>query len=189
MVSSTFGLRPIECAQIKTVKVKDDLIGMKIKNAKHTDGRSFGKYRTIRFQIVDEKSEEFEALGASYRLTALFSNKSKVEAERWLKGARNFLNQLYAKNRDLKKLARKNRITLYSGRHQFSANAKQAGVPAIEIAAMMGHGSDETHVKSYGKRRVGSGRFTIQADPLDVERVEERMQVKQDNQFSQQLGR
>lgn len=97
LVSSTFGLRPIECAQIKKVKVHDDLIGMKIKNAKHTDGRSFGKYRTIWFQIVDEKSEGFEAFGASSRLTALFSNKSKIETDRWLKGARNFLNQLYAK--------------------------------------------------------------------------------------------
>lgn len=89
----------------------------------------------------------------------------------------------------MKKLARKNRITLYSGRHQFSANAKKAGVPAIEIAAMMGHGSDETHVKSYGKRRVGKGGFTIQADPLDVERVAEIIQVKQEGQSFQQLGR
>lgn len=189
LVSSTFGLRPIECAQIKEVKLRDGYIGLKIKNAKHSHGRSFGKCRTIWFSADDEQSDEFEAFRASSRLTLLFDKKSKIEADRWLKGARNFLNQLYATNSDLKKLAIKHRITLYSARHQFSANAKKAGIPASEIAAMMGHRSDETHVKSYGKRRVGKGGFGIKADPFDVERVKEKMQSKQDGPSPHQLGR
>ena len=48
-------------------------------------------------------------------------------------------------------------ITLYTARHQFSANAKSDGLSKEEVAALMGHASIYTAGEHYGKRRGGHG--------------------------------
>lgn len=50
---------------------------------------------------------------------------------------------------------RKRHITLYSGRHQFSASAKATGLSHETIAALMGHASTKTAGSSYGKTKYG----------------------------------
>ena len=47
------------------------------------------------------------------------------------------------------------RITLYTARHQFAANLRSAGVAPQEIAAMMGHSSDQTQRTHYGRGARG----------------------------------
>lgn len=52
-------------------------------------------------------------------------------------------------------------ITLYSGRHQFAADAKSAGgvgLSRAELAALMGHASCLSALQHYAGRQVGSGR-------------------------------
>lgn len=52
---------------------------------------------------------------------------------------------------------RKANITLYTGRHQFSANAKASSdVSDTERAAMMGHKTTVTSRERYGKTRTGN---------------------------------
>ena len=50
---------------------------------------------------------------------------------------------------------RKMKPTLYSGRHQFAANLKAAGYSRAEIAALMGHATDETAGQQYGRKKAG----------------------------------
>jgi hypothetical protein len=66
---------------------------------------------------------------------------------------------------------RDSHITLYSLRHQFSANAKASGFTRLEIAAMMGHAVDDTAVVHYGRKRSGFDLVRISPDPADVARV------------------
>ncbi|MGD9889291.1 MAG: integrase family protein [Halothiobacillaceae bacterium] len=53
---------------------------------------------------------------------------------------------------------RKKKISLYSARHQFAADAKSADLMPEMIAALMGYAVTETHQTHYGKRRFGHGR-------------------------------
>jgi hypothetical protein len=69
---------------------------------------------------------------------------------------------------------RRRTIAPYSGRHAFAARAK-AAYPPEEVAALMGHGVDETAFMHYGRRsRKASGGHSWplpKADPRDVARV------------------
>ena len=56
---------------------------------------------------------------------------------------------------------RKRHITLYSTRHQFSANAKSSGFSRAEIAAMMGHAVDITATIHYGRKQAGNEKVGI----------------------------
>jgi len=76
---------------------------------------------------------------------------------------------------------RKQHITLYSSRHQFSANAKFLGLPLEEIAALMGHASIETAMAHYGRRSAGNGSMRVKAHSDDVARVTELNQHRIDH--------
>lgn len=65
-------------------------------------------------------------------------------------------------------------ITLYSFRHQFTADAKASGFSRKEVAALLGHGSDETAGFHYAKRRQGTRRIGVRPDPYEVTTVRER---------------
>jgi hypothetical protein len=54
-----------------------------------------------------------------------------------------------------KKLGIREKITLYSARHQFIADAKASGLTLYEIAALVGHASIRTASEHYGKKKVG----------------------------------
>ncbi len=62
--------------------------------------------------------------------------------------------------------------TLYTGRHQFAANLKKAGYSRLEIAALMGHATDETAHSHYGKKKAGrkTGGL-VQALESEVQRI------------------
>ena len=66
------------------------------------------------------------------------------------------IRSLAQKIQSARKKARvKDKITLYSARHQFAADAKAAGLSKAEIAALMGHRSIETAGEHYGRRSAG----------------------------------
>ena len=54
---------------------------------------------------------------------------------------------------------RNKNITLYSARHQFSANAKFSNKTKAEVAALMGHAVDATATIHYGKKQFGKQRL------------------------------
>lgn len=57
---------------------------------------------------------------------------------------------------------REKRPTLYSARHQFSANAKSSGADLVSIAALMGHRSDRTATSHYGRSKHGDGTLIVE---------------------------
>jgi integrase len=64
--------------------------------------------------------------------------------------------------------------TLYSLRHQIAADAKQSGGSKAEVAALMGHASDETAGRHYGRRVSGQRRLKVQPSAADVATVRPR---------------
>lgn len=114
-----------------------------VRNAKHTHGRTCGETRSLDVSGLSP-SEQADIRYLSNRLSE--GDYAKV----------------YAACR--KRLAwvaktlwpgREKRPTLYSARHQFSADAKRSGMSKTEIAACMGHQSPETASSHYGHRTAG----------------------------------
>ena len=159
---SITGLRPVEWRDA-TLRGYAAGWALDVKNAKHTRGRAHGEHRTVHLQIDAEQAQELQCF-----LGALQSGYH----ERY-QGCR------LALRRATKALwpHRTRHPTLYTGRHQFSADAKASGLAPEQIAALMGHAVTSTHQTHYGKRRCGRGGLQAVADPRDVQRVRERMQA------------
>ncbi|MBD3612504.1 MAG: hypothetical protein HUJ13_08885, partial [Hydrogenovibrio crunogenus] len=96
-----------------------------------------------------------------------------------LRACRFLLGQINTRLEQQKIIKKGQRITLYSGRHQFAANAKLAGLKPIEIAALMGHGAQDTNEKFYGRKVNGSGGFGVCASSDDMEAINDRNKDKQ----------
>lgn len=156
------GLRPAEWAQ---AQLMETAMGpaLVVVNAKATNGRAHGPKRTLllggltreernTIQTHLERAHEWAQAGQYQRFYHGCSLAlARIVRKRW-------------PNRD-------SHITLYSLRHQFSANAKASGFTRLEIAAMMGHAVDDTAAVHYGRKRSGFDLVRISPDPADVARV------------------
>ncbi|WP_419642403.1 hypothetical protein [Thiolapillus sp.] len=139
------GLRPSEWRHAAYAERNGQRLFV-VRNAKATNGRAHGRTRTL---IIDNLTEE------------------QVAQVKWLAahlGAMNDMDYARCYLRCRKYLAginkalwprRKKRITLYSARHQYSANLKKAGATRAEVAAAMGHASIDTAGEHYGRRISG----------------------------------
>ncbi len=116
---------------------------LKVKNGKNTNGRSFGEYRYLgiingehlkQIEFIIKKSQELLNEGMEKDVLINVLGKEMKSAEI--------------------KTADKKHITLYTARHQFSANMKNI-LSKDQIADLMGHGSNETAGIHYGKKRSG----------------------------------
>lgn len=143
------GLRPVEW---ETVQVDDNqqtgIITLIVTNAKATNGRGNGPTRTLTFESEHERNIIRDHL---YELTRFreeepdkpFDNFRERAARRLYEACKHLWPQ------------RKNVFSLYTGRHQFAANAKAGGATREEVANLMGHESSFTASKHYGKKRSG----------------------------------
>lgn len=141
--NSIVGLRPIEW---NTLSVSGSSISCC--NAKHSFGRGRAGKRTIDLSGFDPS-----LLGA-------FSES--VQQINFLKEQGVSFNQIYAACRQLLHRAQqklfpnmKQRLTLYSTRHQSVGNMKYAGASREELAVMFGHSSLKTARQHYAGRRTG----------------------------------
>ncbi len=161
--STVTGLRPVEWRNA-TLRANPTSWALVVQNAKHTQGRAHGEDRTIYLQVDVEEAHALQC----------FLDAVQRDYEKAYQGCR------LALHRATKALwPRKTRYpTLYTGRHQFSANAKFSGLTPEQIAALMGHAVTNTHQTHYGKRRCGRGGLMAIADPGDVYRVLERRQIR-----------
>lgn len=156
------GLRPVEWRDA-TLRGYAAGWALNVQNAKHTQGRAHGEHRTIHLQIDAEAAQGLQC----------FLDAVQRDYEESYQGCR------LALRRATKALwpRRTRQPTLYTGRHQFSADAKSSGLAPEQIAALMGHAVTDTHQAHYGKRRCGRGGMMVAiADSQDVQRVRERMQ-------------
>lgn len=165
------GLRPIEWADAEMLEV-DGEPALRVVNAKQTQGRAHGYDRILLLG----------SLGIEY-LAALERHIDLVQrAVRACSGYEHMYNalRLFVHHTVRRCWTRRAQYpTLYSLRHQFSANLKSAGYSRAEIAALMGHGSDATAGFHYGKKLAGEETdYRIIALPADVARVRAKAKTR-----------
>lgn len=154
------GLRPIEW---QTVEIDNNKNFLYVKNAKNTNGRAHGEYRTINIEHLDnsEKNIIYKQIEISQR----FYNNGLWDS--YYTGCSNILR--YTSRKIFKN--RKKYPTLYTGRHQYSANLKSVGCKPEEIATLMGHSSDQTNQSHYGRRRYGRGKVKPKINRQELKNV------------------
>lgn len=154
------GLRPIEWKQTVYDEEENRLI---IKNAKNTNGRSHGEFRTIYLDHLT--SFEKKILLQHLKVATQFNQTNNWDL--YYNGCSNLLK--YTCNKIWPN--RERHPTLYSARHQFSANLKASGCRPEELAALMGHAVDDTAITTYGKKVNGTRGVKPKINSEEVKRV------------------
>ncbi len=155
------GLRPIEWRQTVYDENEDKLI---IKNAKNTNGRSHGDFRTFYFEHVSSSDKR---IILQHLKTAFQLGQNDIFWKNYYEGCSNLLKYTCRKiwpNRE-------RHPTLYSARHQFSANLKASGCKPEEIATLMGHAVDDTALTTYGKKINGTRNVKPKINEDEIKRV------------------
>lgn len=155
------GLRPIEWRQAVYDEEENRLI---IKNAKNTNGRSHGEFRSFYLDHItaSEKNTVLQHLKIAFSL----SQKDEVWKQ-YYEGCSNLLKYTAGKVWP----SRERHPTLYSARHQFSANMKASGCKPEEIATLMGHAVDDTALTTYGKKANGTRNVKPKINEEEIKRV------------------
>ena len=157
------GLRPGELSTVHLFEPEPGVFFMRVANAKSTNGRGNGDTRTLEFRGLT--ADEAEQLRAWPFLLQEFSREllPLVAIARISK----YFGR--ATTKTLPKRAK--HVTLYSFRHQFTADCKRSGVSESDRAALLGHGSDATANKHYGRRVAGKTGVKAKADPAESAKV------------------
>lgn len=154
------GLRPVEWKTAKLTQHEGEP-ALIIENAKNTNGRAHGPTRTL---ILKElHPEDLISIKKHINNVSTFVGMGDDSYDYFYRGC---AIALYKVCRKIWPRRRKH-ITLYSTRHQFSANAKSTGFSKSEVAAMMGHAVDITATVHYGRKTAGNETVGIQ--PLEEE--------------------
>lgn len=162
------GLRPIEW---RTAQINNTKTEIKVKNAKNTNGRAHGEHRIINLEHLSK--EEISIVEQNLNISKQFEENQLWQS--YYIGCSNILR--YTSRKVLKN--RKKYPTLYTGRHQYSANLKATGCSPNEIAALMGHSSDQTNQSHYGRRRYGKkGKVKPKANVNDLKNVNIKIKEK-----------
>lgn len=156
------GLRPVEWLNSHFFEYEGKP-ALKILNAKNTNGRSHGETRTLILEGVNK--DDIQAIKTHLNSVRTFSGMG--EYDYFYRGCAIALYKACRKCWP----RRKKHITLYSTRHQFSANAKSSGFSKIEVAAMMGHAVDITATIHYGRKQAGNEKLGVSPIDEDVSRV------------------
>lgn len=140
LANTFYGFRPSEWASAEDTGRGS----IRIKNAKATNGRGNGQFREITYK---ENSHEF--LQAK-KLIACLKNLFRTTDWKTIYGSSRRLLIRIQEDIPIDK-----RISMYSSRHQFSANMKKNLVSEEELANLMGHSSVNTAKAYYGKKKDG----------------------------------
>lgn len=157
---SLLGLRPTEWQSAVWTDYEGELC-IRVKNAKSTNGRGNGEFRTLR--LGNMPPEDIEIIKKQMYNAKIYKDAGKYK--NWVESCAQCL--LHAN----KALGNKKNITLYTGRHQFSSNAKQSRMSFSELAALMGHANDKTALSTYGNFRYGHGKSSVRAVEAEIETV------------------
>lgn len=161
------GLRPGEWRGAELKRDSSDAIQggswMLVLNAKNTQGRAHGPDRIL---ILSRLTED--------QLDAIADHIARIRRavgdgsyEKLVSGCQEVVHDIARALWPRRKL----HPSLYSGRHQFIADAKYANLTQEEIAALAGHASTETAARHYGRRHHGQGGFGVRAHERDRARV------------------
>lgn len=165
------GLRPIEWQQSQLISDDSGAPILKVKNAKNTNNRSHGKYRHLHLSDISDEDMLFIRINLQYT--------SPIHGWNGPNGKLSSFNDYYKyirahMYRTTKKLfpCTAKRVSIYSCRHQMIANLKKAAFTLAEIAALVGHGTDETASAHYGRAKYGRSRKGLpKPDPQEVLKI------------------
>lgn len=156
------GLRPSEWEHADLTQ-RYSAPALVIQNAKNTNGRANGDERTLlldkltpdELEVIQDMIEIIEG----YSTQMPFTDLQEICTQYMKRATRDCFGR------------RQKYPTLYSSRHQFSADAKFSGLSKAELAALLGQASDETAGIHYARK--GSGESAIKVSPLasDVKTV------------------
>lgn len=132
------GLRPIEWASAKLSHHEGYSI-LTVHNAKFTNGRASGEIRELRI-------ENEETIESAARLIGLFSTMGEKVAKAKLAQCANFIRLA-----SIEHLGARFKITPYTLRHQYTANAKKI-FSKEKVALAVGHNVTKTASTHYGKK-------------------------------------
>ncbi|MFA0809382.1 hypothetical protein [Microbulbifer epialgicus] len=153
---------------------------LKVKNAKHTNGRSHGEFRHLLLNHLDEIDLLYIRIALQYanpHSPQGWSKPSGKKATNWHEYYTHLRGHFYRVTSKIFPTASR-RVTFYSCRHQFIANLKKAKYSRDEIAAIVGHATDDTATVHYGRAKFGRTRKGLPgALPDEVNRIR---QVYQD---------
>ena len=163
------GVRPCEVRQMKQHRRPGGGILLRVVNAKYDQSghRTHGPVRTLLWDKLP--FDVVRAIEASIMYAANF-NEEQWRRER--EAMQRLLRTTYARVFP----RRTTTITLYSGRHQFAADAKHAYADdpdgASIVAALMGHATDLTASQHYARASAGRrGAVAPAANPSEVAKV------------------
>lgn len=157
------GLRPMEWATAELGRDAKNRRVLVVGNAKATNGRAFGPVR----QLVLERLSDLEYAAIEEHLRRTRREEAAGKFAKYYEGCRYFLYQVNTRLWP----ARTQHPTLYTARHMFASDAKSV-FSRIEVAALMGHGSDKTAGLHYGKRQFArNGGAKIDPSEVDVAAV------------------
>lgn len=179
------GLRPFELSTCKLVLAPKDIDApefphypvLVVKNAKHTNNRAHGEFRHLYLHDLLEESINYLRLAIQYANPSTnegWTTPSGNKANDWEHYYQNIRQCLYRTVRlSTNTTTRKGPfVTIYSARHQFIANLKLAGYKLEEIAALVGHATDDTATFHYGRKTSGrSGSGLPQPDTEEVAKI------------------
>lgn len=149
------------CEWVNAVYKDNHLI---VKNAKNTNERASGEYRTFNLEKIKPQDKE--------TITRFMTLFRELLMEKDFQTIYSSCQKLL--NRTTRKIwpNRKKYPTLYSGRHQFSSNIKSSNLSKEEVALAMGHASDKTAFLYYGKPKHGDGeKVMIKIDKSNASKV------------------
>lgn len=174
VVARFTGLRPCEWeyAGLTDVCGKPCLL---VRNAKATNGRGNGGYRTL-----DLSKADVADIDALHDMIEMLEG---YEAELGFAALQERLAH-YMKRATRACFGRRKKYpTLYSLRHQFVADLKRSGHSQAEVAALLGQASDETASRHYA--RAVSGESAVRVSPISAEvtRVRAKARAYQRTKF------
>lgn len=163
LIARLTGVRPLELCSFEAEFLTDGRVRLRVCNAKASNGRGLGSQRTIYLsELAADEREAFtrwpgllaqlEPDGNPLRTLARIAKHFRRAARRALSPRRSY-------------------PSLYTLRHQFAADAKATGMNTDEVAALLGHASDITAQRHYGRRVSGTGGLRARPAPGDVAAV------------------
>lgn len=153
------GARPSEWKSAGLITV-DDVPAIRFGNAKATNGRGNGESRVLKLSGAD--AQDIEHVDDMLYMLNELEKEPGYDFDHNLELLGRYMR--YVTRRALGK--RSQYPTLYSLRHQLAADGKDS-LPKANVAAIMGHGSDETAGTHYGRR--AAAQRPVKVTPLDSE--------------------
>ena len=173
--SEIFGFRPVEWQSATIVQNrKSNELGIKVKNAKNSQGRANGDTRVV---WLEEPNNEL------IRTFAAFIKAIKGYESEWDKTINSTAKLIFNIQA---RLRYKNKISMYSARHQFSANQKYSKRDLVGLAGLMGHRSIATATEHYGRATAGRTPVAVRPNEKNMDMVRNHSQDVEINTYKEQ---